>query len=400
VPQLRGLLRATVIAALAAAGWSCGGGGPIKIGAVLPLTGHAAVYGKPIQEGVELAYELSGHKIGDKAAELVVVDSQSDPDRAKSELRKLYDDGAIVAIGGVTSAEALAMVEVADSKGRTLVSPSASQPQLTGISENFYRVFPSDFAEGTVMARYAYDNLRLRNGVILAKEETYAKGIQQIFTDEFTRKGGKIVETIEFPASMGDFTALADRAVTLKPDFVYVAAYAPEILRLVKDLRTEKFPGIILTTSSFASSDILAKAGDAAEGVYLTQTSFDTDGDLAPNVADFVKAYRDRYHHDPDLYAAHGFDAYNVLGEAYRQGGTTALSFWKGMRGVREFPGVTGTLQFDEKGDVQKFPHVYIVRNGKAINIERERQEQIKKAREEMERLQKELDQLRNQSGS
>ena len=61
------------------------------------------------------------------------------------------------------------MVEVADRESRTLVSPSASLPRLTGISENFFRIFPSDFAEGTVMARYAFENLRLRHGVILAK---------------------------------------------------------------------------------------------------------------------------------------------------------------------------------------------------------------------------------------
>jgi hypothetical protein len=88
-----------------------------------------------------------------------------------------------------------------------------------------------------------------------------------------------------------------------------------------------------------------------------------------------------------------------VIYEAYRQGGTSALSFWKGMRGVRELAGVTGALQFDEKGDVQKFPHVYVVKNGKAVDIEKERQEQILKAREEMKRLQDELDRLR-QGGS
>lgn len=371
----------------------------IRIGVVLPLTGQHAVYGTAIRRGVELAYEESGRALDGKPVELVVVDSGSDAERGQRELRRLYGEGALVAIGGATSAEALAMVEVADDESRTLVSPSASLPQLTGISENFYRIFPSDFAEGTVMARYAYDNLRLRNGVILAKEETYAKGIQKIFAEEFAKQRGKIVETIDYPENTGDFAALADRAATLKPDFVYVAAYAEEESRIIQELRRHQFTGIILTTSSFAAAETIAKTGEAAELVYFTQTSFDTTGDVPPHVRSFVETYQKKYGILPDLYAAHGYDALRVVYEAYRQGGTSALSFWKGMRGVREMPGVTGILQFDEKGDVQKYPHVYVVKGGRAVNIEKERQEQIRKAREEMRRLQEELDKLR-QGGS
>ena len=397
MPNRRVLLQLLVTASSLALS-ACTGRG-LKVGVVLPLSGTAAVYGQAIQRGIELAYEQSGRALEGRPVELVVVDSGSDPDRAQGELKKIYADGALVAIGGVTSAEALAMVEVADDENRTLLSPSASLPQLSGISENFFRVFPSDFAEGTVMARYAYDDLRLRNGVVLAKEESYAKGIQKIFADEFQRKGGKIVETIEFPPNTADFAALADRAAMLKPDFVYVAAYAEEASSAIRDLRAHQFTGLILATSSLAAAETIARIGAAAELVYFTQTSFDTEGDLPAPVAEFVRAFEERYGSPPDLYAAHGYDALRVIYEAYRLGGTTPIAFEKGMRAVRELAGVTGSLQFDEKGDVQKFPHVYVVRGGHAVDIEKERQEQIQKARAEMKRLQDELDRLR-QGGS
>lgn len=367
------------------------GKGPIKFGAVLPLTGHAQLYGQAIQKGLQLAYEEAKKKPDYSQLELKVADSGSDPKRAASELRKIYDGGAIAAIGGVTSAEALTMVKVCDDENRVLLSPSASLPQLSGISSNFFRIFPSDFAEGTVMARYAVDNLRLRTGVVLAKTEPYAKGIQKVFADEFQRKGGKILETIEFPQNTSDFAALADRVVTLKPDFVYIAAYAQEISAIIKDLRADQFGGLILTTSSFAAAETIAQTGPAAEGAYFTQTVFQTEGKLPDNVKAFVDAFKQRYGAAPDLYAAQGFDALNTLLEAYRQGGTSAISFWKGMRGVHEYAGVTGLIQFDDKGDVQKFPHVYIVTKGKAVDVEEERQRQIEAARKKMQELEKEL---------
>lgn len=392
----RRLLTALSLVVLAGSAVACGDKA-IRFGAVLPLTGHAEVYGQAIRKGIDLAYEQAKQdpELGNRL-QLTIVDSGSDPGRAKSELKKIYDDGALAAIGGITSAEALAMIKEADDEQRTLVSPSASSPQLTGISSLFFRVFPSDFAEGTVMARYAYDNLRLRVGVVLAKEETYAKGIQKVFGDEFQRKGGRIEETVEYPEGTTDFAALCERVVTLRPDFVYVAAYAQDISKMIQHLRRQQFPGIILTTSSFAAAETIRQTEAAAEGAYFTQTSFDLDDKTIPEVGRFVEAYRAKYGSDPDLYSAHGFDTFNLLVEAYRQGGTSGLSFWKGMRNIQEFPGVTGRLQFDEKGDVGKFPHVYVITEGRAIDVEQQRQKQIEEARRKMKEIEESLRNLQN----
>ena len=390
--------------ALLAAGLSlfgCGGSKTIKLGAVLPLSGSAAVYGQSIRKGVDLAQEDLRKNPSAPRIEIVVADSGSDPAQAAKELGRLLDAGAVAAIGGVTSAEALKMVEVADDENRVLLSPSASLPQLSGISSNFFRIFPSDFSEGTVMARYAFDNLRLRTGVVLAKQEAYAKGIQSVMDEEFERKGGKILETVEFPASGGDFGALADRVVVVKPDFVYIAAYAAETSKLIRDLRARQYPGLILTTSAFATASIIQETGEAAEGTYFTQTSFDTEGPrVTEHVKAFVDSFRAKYGTLPDLYAAQGYDAVMVLADAIEKGGGNPTGFWKGMRAVHELKGVTGTLQFDEKGDVAKFPHVYIVRQGKAVDVEEERQRQVEEARKKMIELENELRRLQTSGGN
>lgn len=388
--QLLGLL---LIPALLGCGKSA-----VKFGAVLPLSGPAKVYGESIRKGIDLAYEEIRKNPAYGKIELVVTDSASDPAQAARELDKVYDDGALAAIGGVTSAEALAMIKIADQANQVLLSPSASQPQLTGISSNFFRVFPSDFAEGTVMAKYAFDTLKVKTAVILAKQETYAKGIQQVFDEEFKKKGGQVLELIEFPANTTDFLALVDRVATLKPDAAYVAAYANELAMIIPQLRSEGFAGYILTTSSFATADGIQKTGPAAEGVLFTQSAFDLDEKSPDQVKSFAAAYSAKYGTAPDLYAAHGYDAMMVLAEALRQGGKTTSAFWKGMRSVHEYPGVTGTFQFDEKGDVQKFPHVYVVRDGRAVDVEKERQKALEEARRKMQEIERQLREL--QQGS
>ncbi len=368
--------------------------GPVRFGIVLPRTGDNALYGQSIQRGIDLAYELHRAAAGRDAVEILTVDSASIPEKARTEFQKLLDAGVLAVIGGVTSAEALQMVPVADTANRILLSPSASSPQLTGISSNFFRIYPSDSAEGTVMARYAYDNLRLNKVVIVAKEEAYAKGIQKVFADEFRRKGGQVLETVEFPPFTTDFAALAERAAGLKPEGVYLAGFAGEVSKLVRELRVHNYGGKILTTSAIAAGDIITNLGSAAEGVLFTQISFQLEGNVPPHVKEFVAAFRKRYDLDPDLYAAHGYDAFNVLLQALAKGGKTGPSFWKGIRNIQEYPGVTGPIQFDEKGDVQKFPRVYMVEGGRALDrdelIKRQREEALKRI-EEIERQLRDL---------
>lgn len=375
----------------------CPGEEVVKFGAVLPLTGEAAIYGQPVQRGVDLAFEhLQSQAELPYALELVTVDSESDPEKAKELLRQIYRDGALAVIGGVTTAEALQMVPVADEVDKVLVSPSASTPQLSGISKNFYRVFPSDAREGATMGNFATQKLKAEKVVILAKEDAYAKGIQEVFKTEFERYGGEVLDLIEFPSLGSDLSGLVERVMTLRPDAVYLAAYAPDLAQMIRHLRDQGYKGTIFTTSAFAAPEIIAQVGRPAEGVFLTQAVFDIESE-DPIIRNFIEAYRAKYDLEPDLYAAHGYDSLMVLAEALKKGGRTSSEFWKGIRSIRDFSGATGTVQFDERGDVQKFPRVYVVNEGLLVDYEAEVE---RRRRELLERLRDlEQEQRRTRAG-
>jgi len=372
---------------------------PVKFGAVLPLTGEAAVYGEPIRKGVELAVEQI-RMIADYPyeLELVVVDSESDPEKGKQLLADLYAEDALAVIGGVTTAEALAMVAVADEHDQVLMSPSASTPELTGISKNFYRVFPSDAREGATMGNFATQKLNAERVVVLAKESAYAKGIQEIFQREFERHGGEVLETIEFPSLSSDLSGVIERVMTLQPDAVYLAAYAEDLAQMIAFLRDQGYKGTIFTTSAFAAPEIIAKVGRPAEGVFLTQAAFDPDSE-DPKVQTFVQGYRAKYDGEPDLYAVHGYDAMMVLAETLRRSGALPREFWKGVRSLRDFTGATGTIQFDERGDVQKYPRVYVVNNGELIDYEAEVERRRQELLDRLRRLEEDQRRTRAETG-
>ena len=111
-----------------------------RIGAILPLTGGAALYGKWIQEGINVAVthleqQHPGHRF-----RVIYQDDQNQPDRSINALNKLISFNNVpVIIGGVTSTCA---APIAQSKSTVLVSTSASAPELSSVEATSFGFGP------------------------------------------------------------------------------------------------------------------------------------------------------------------------------------------------------------------------------------------------------------------
>ena len=376
----------------------------IKVGVILPMSGENSTYGEAVRKGVELAYaNIQADPDSGVELELEVADTESDPKKAAELLDQQFSSGALIVVGGVMSVEAKEMVTAADEAERVLLSPSASSPELTGISRNFYRVWPSDFAAATKMAQFASQDLKITRVVVITEVQTYAKGIQGVFGPAFSEYGGEVLEVIEVPPGTADLSGLMDRVMTLKPEAVYLAGFEQGIGSMIQELRRLEYQGRILTTSAFALPASIARVGKDAEGVILTQSVFELDSDFA-HVQQFVKGYEEKYGERPDIYAAHGYDAMRVVAAALANRPALPGEVIKGLRDIKDFPGVTGSIQFDEKGDVRKFPRLYIIGEGGLLldynERVREQQDEIRRKRAELmkklERIQKQAKQLDN----
>ncbi len=379
-------LAALILAALLLSAFSCTRD-QVQIGVVVPLTGEFQSYGEANKRGIQIALD----EIQSNGYPLTLVpefvDSGSDPAKARDLLDERFSAGDFVALGGTVSGEALEMVSVADKYDRVLLSPSATSHKLSKISPNFYRIAPSDLTEGNKMADFAFRGLEARKVVILSEQEDYWAGIHQAFRSAFENHGGEVLELIEIPDNTSDLDGLIGRVITLAPDAVYLAAYESGIAAMILELREQEFEGKILTTHAFASPTAIARVGEAAVGVILTQSVFEPDSDHA-HVQKFVTAYRERFGEAPDLFAAEGYDAMKVLAVALEARHGMPGELPRGLRDeIKEHPGVTGSIQFDEGGDVRKFPRVYGIGQDLALydyskRVEQERADLIKRQEE------------------
>ena len=170
----------------------------ILIGVILPLQRSAigqitSTESLEILEGIKFA--LSEFNLGreDKIG-LVVRDTKNDSDEIKRIKNEFANNSAIkVILGPIFSNEVRAILNEFIDVNIPIISPTATDDDLTSISDNFFQANPSFSKRGRIMAQYIYFVENKRNISILNAIEGYSPLLASTFADEFERLGGQIL---------------------------------------------------------------------------------------------------------------------------------------------------------------------------------------------------------------
>ena len=352
------------------------------VGVLLPMTGEASTYGESMKRGIDLALEMDQANLP-AGFEVLWGDTESDPTTGATEMKRLAGQGAVLFVAGTTSDTARALLPVLDDTDSIAVSPSASAPSLTKDSRRFFRVFASDELEGRRAGRFLYDDQDKTSVLIYAVDSAQARGIEPPFRLVFEQAmGGEIVGRVALDEE-GWESESADLLAAHNPASAYIIGYGEETIKALRHLRGKGFDGPICATSAFYTSQIVEDNPELVEGVYFPQPAFDIQSD-AQLTQSFVASYKQKYQVDPDIYAAHAFDAMRVaIFVANESKSFSPVDIRKILAfGLKEFPGVTGIIQFNDYGDVHHNPIMFIVKDGHVVNFERyieEQREEIKK---------------------
>ncbi len=152
-------------------------------------------------------------------------------------------------------------------------------------------------------------------------------------------------------------------------------------------LRAEGVDRPILTTSAAASGSFIKKMGVNAETIIFPRPSYDTSS-TDPRTASFVMEYQNRCGAEPDVYAAHAYDAVGILAKTIAEFGPRPDDIRRGFQELRNYPGVSGATTFDENGDVVQPYQMCIIAGGRVVPIKDVRQKLL-------EPLQRKVDSLR-----
>src|SRR6202451_2215122 len=189
----------------------------VKIGFILPMTGQQQSTGKQEAAGAKLWMAQHGDTVAGKKVELIIRDDAAVPDNTKRIAQDLLANEKVTFLAGfgITPA-AMAVAPLATEAKTPEVVTAAGTSIITEKSPYIVRT-SFTLAQSTVpMADWA-----AQNGVkkVVSMVSDYAPGVDSevSFRDEFTKKGGQILESIRFPLANPDFAPFLQRAKDAKP---------------------------------------------------------------------------------------------------------------------------------------------------------------------------------------
>ncbi len=325
----------------------------IKIGAVLPMSGGIATFGQENANGIKLAMT----KLKSKNFDLLIEDDKSEAIEATNAIRKLINvDKVSLVIGEVTSSNTLAMGPIAQEAKIPLFSPAATNAKVTMVGNFVSRACFTDDFQGVVMARFAVNNLKKKNGLILIDNSSdYSKGLAKSFLDEFLKIGGKIVskEELTYVQKDMDFQSLLRKIKRANPDVIFLPGYYAEVGLIIKQARALGITAPFLGGDGWDSPDLFKIGGPAMKGNYISSHFAPDDKD--PKVQAFVKDYEKAYGQKPGAMAALGYDSLGIVADSLaRAKSSKPADINAALLATKNYNGVTGSITIDENRNSKK----------------------------------------------
>jgi len=324
-------------------------GGEIDLGAVFPLTGDVASYGKAAQRGIDLAIDEinAAGGVNGKRIKVIYEDTQGKSAPAISAAQKLISVNKVPLIfGAAASSVSVALCPIVNRDKVVLISPISSAKELTKEGgPYFFRVCPSDVVQANMMADWLIEDGHKTAGVIFVNN-SWGQGLKDEFVEHFQEKGGKVVDIESCKEGDRELRTQLSKLKEANPSAIYGITYGREggaFLRQAKELAID-IP--MYGADVWGSPELTETAGDAANGVKIIRPKkFE-----GPKYDAFAKKFKERYAQDPDVYASYAYDMGYIVASALKTA-TSGEALRKAVSAT-DYDGVTGWTKFDEFGDV------------------------------------------------
>ena len=364
IPRLFGLLAALLLLLD-----GCGDQTPVEVGFIGGLSGRVADLGVSALDGARLAIEeqnakggIHGHPI-----QLTAEDDRQDEEAAKAAFEALAARHVEAIIGPMTSAMGTFLAPLANDSKTTLISPTVTTRDLSGIDDYFLRVIADTRSYAEASARFEYSQRAIKSFVILgdSTNRPYTDSWTRDFIAAFTAQGGTIPATLPFKSGMiGDFGPLARQAVQTRAEGVLILANAADAAQLCQQIRLAD-PQIPIVSSEWSATErFIELGGTAVEGVFTSQ--FVDRESVQEPYAGFRRLFLDRFQQEPGFAGIAGYDAAAVLITALKQR-HSGESVRDAILRIADFKGLQGSIHIDRFGDSWRPTYITVIRDGKYV---------------------------------
>jgi branched-chain amino acid transport system substrate-binding protein len=248
-----------------------------------------------------------------------------------------------------------------------LISPSATNINVTKAGDYVFRACFIDPFQGVVGADFAYGTLGSRRAAILYDAGAdYNSGLADSFRRQFKAVGGQVVADEAYQTGDVDFNAQITRIKAANPDVVYLPNYYNDVSLQAKQLRDQRVTCALVGGDGWDS--LTDNAGDEIlNGFWSSGFASDTTD---PKGVAFVNAFQGKFNRSASQFAALGYDTMMLVIDGIKAAGSFDPAAVKDAMAKLSGAYVTGNIRYDsDRNPIKGAAILEIVRkDGKLVN--------------------------------
>ncbi|WP_288025738.1 branched-chain amino acid ABC transporter substrate-binding protein [Arthrobacter sp.] len=322
--------------------------GPIKLAAVIPMSGSSAPTGVYMKNGMQMAVDEINAKGGvlGRQLSLDLEDGACDPTQAAAAANKAVSNGAVISVGGYCSGATLPTLPIFAKANIPMIIPAANSQDL--VNQKLPNVFMIN-GTGTQQAAAAV-KFMVKDGVksvaLVDDNTSYSKDIATETKKDLQADGTlKVALATSVTAGESDYSSAVHDIMGANPDMLYWTGYYQEGGLIINQLKSAGFKGKIMVADGSVDPSLVKIAGAAnAEGVFATMTQ---TPDTIKGAETWISDYTKKFGAAPGPYSTQSYDAVRVAAEAVTQAkGTDGAAVIKALEGINGFKIFSGPLKF------------------------------------------------------
>jgi branched-chain amino acid transport system substrate-binding protein len=361
----------TASAALAAA--------TVKIGGLFAVTGPASFLGEPEKKTLEMLVRDMNSRGGINGIRLeaVIYDTTGDATKAVQLATKLIkDDKVSVVVGPSTTGESMAVIPVVEKNKVPMISCAAGIKITEPVKQWVFKTPANDHVAAEKILIHM-ERLKQKRIALLTVTDGYGSSGREQIKALARAKGFSIVADEVYGPRDTDMSSQLTKIRGIKPDAIICWGTNPGPAVITKNVRQLGIKIPLYMSHGVASKKYIELAGPAAEGVMLPAGKlaiFDALPASDPQkrlLAEYNQAYRKAYGVEASTFGGYAYDAFLLIGNAIRKGGTTPSQIRGGIEQARKLVSVSGLFTLSPKDhnglDMTAFEMVRVVKGDWAL---------------------------------
>jgi ABC-type branched-subunit amino acid transport system substrate-binding protein len=382
--------------------------GQVQIGLLIPLSGYDADIGKQIVTGAQLAFDSYAAASGAKL-NLVMCDTRGNMIETAKKTKELLNEHHVpIILGPVLSQNAVVAASILMEKDVVMLSPTANDDGIAEMGPNIFQMNVTLGTLGAKIARYAMDNLNIRDFAIIGPSTDYASALASGFRKEVEKSGREIVLEENYDEGTKDFKVQFDNLKTklvmrkqqrtavekslagdaqpspkTDPKLVaaadsgyeiggiFLPAESEDVVMLAPQVAYHRIKTQLLGSTGWHNQKTIV---DGKEYVNNALFSSNLQAGLPETKEwqDFRALYRSRFGSDPDRVAALGYDAAALISVALKEAGSSASAsqIQQALASIKNYKGASGPISFDPEKRINTEASIIKIKDKQFIRVQ------------------------------